>query len=205
MVLRPVQSGPDPRGGARAEDGDPRRWLSQRGPCTGGVTRPDQLETHEAWGQFPGEYRMLRSGCRCSWIRSSWQSWAAIHGPFLHARRDRLADAGGRNDVNELDFYHWISETSRSGAIWRTSHHCGTSRPGCPGPALPWRPHPQPARCGLDGGRPAGSVPDGRPAEHRDWAAAPGPGGVPEQAFQQLVDGVWMKTTSPLYLGAQKA
>ncbi len=167
-----------------------------------GVQRPDQLETHEAWGQFMAEYRVLEERIQIlveKIILENRRRPFTSHF-FTHDEVASPTPVAG-NDANELDFYHWISEYLRKRSdLGEKPIIVGQVVAGSKG-------HRQ---LGVRIRSPRGVdlMEVGLP-QHFQTGGLPNtavariplePDAVPEQEFNRLVDEIWMKTTSRLHL-----
>ncbi|MBN2508044.1 MAG: hypothetical protein JXQ71_15260 [Verrucomicrobia bacterium] len=168
-----------------------------------GVARPDQLETHEAWGQFIAEYRALAERVHVlveKIVVANRRRPFTAHF-FTHDEIASPTPLAG-DDANELDFYHWISEhlTQRGdlankpvivGQIVRDARGrrwLGVRIRSPQGVDL------------MDAGLPETFHSGGLP--NTAVARLPlEPGASAEQSFAALVDAIWRKTTSALHLG----
>jgi hypothetical protein len=168
-----------------------------------GVERPDQLETNAAWGQFMAEYKVLEERVQVlveKIVLENRRRPFTAHF-FTHAEVASPSSIIG-NELKELDFYPWISEhlTQRAdlaekpiivgqviqdpkgrrhlGVRIRSPREVNLMETGLP-------------RVFTTGGL-------ANTAVARIPIASRVP---PSQMFDELVEEIWMKTTSPLPLG----
>jgi glutamate dehydrogenase/leucine dehydrogenase len=169
-----------------------------------GVTRPDQLETHQAWGQFLAQYRTLDERVQVlveKIILENRRRPFTSHF-FTHEEIASPTPLAG-SQANELDFYHWISEhlTTRGDLggkpiiVGQVVHDTKANR------SLGVRIRSPRGVELMEVGLPECFKTGGLP----NTAIARIPlelSSQPEDQFHQLVDEIWRKTTSPLYLGS---
>lgn len=169
-----------------------------------GVTHPDQIGTNPAWGQFMAEYRLLDERVQVlveKIVLENRRRPLTSHF-FSHDEVISPTPVAG-NEANELDFYHWISEyLSRRGNLSEKPIIVGQlvrdeAGESCLGVRIR-----SPRGVDLmEAGLPAAFTTGGLP--NTAIARIPLPANAsPEAEFHKLVDEIWMKTTSSLYLGS---
>ena len=164
-----------------------------------GVERPDQLETHEAWGQFMAEYRILdeRVQVLVEKINLENRRRPFTSHFFTHEEVASPTPVAG-NAANELSFYHWISEHLTQygdlaekpiivGQVVADSRGCrylGVRIRGPRGVDL--------MEVGLPDHFKTGGLPNTAVASIPLSSES-----LPDQEFHRWVDEIWMKTTGP--------
>ncbi len=167
-----------------------------------GVHRPDQLETNEAWGQFIAEYRLLDERVQVlveKIVLENRRRPFTSHFFTLDEVASPTPVAG--NEANELDFYHWISEhLTRRGDLGDKSILVGQVVTDMRGRRYLGVRIRSPRSVDLmEVGLPKCFVTGGLP--NTALARIPLPEGAePHQVFEELVDEIWQRTTSPLHL-----
>jgi hypothetical protein len=169
-----------------------------------GVLHPDRLETNESWEKFMAEYRALEERVQVlveKIVLENRRRPITSHF-FSHDETHSPTPIAG-NALNELDFYHWISEhLTKRGTLAEKpiivgqvvqdfeGRQCLGIRIRSPrGVELMEAGLPE---CFTTGGLPNTAV-----------ARIPVDKSItPEQQFYQLVDHIWIKTTHPIYLSA---
>ena len=171
-----------------------------------GVVRPDLLETNEVWRQFMAEYHTLNERVQLLVekivVENRRRPFTAHY--FTHDEVASPTPLAG-NELNELDFYHWISELlTQRGNLGEKPILVGQlvqdeKRRPCLGIRIRSPRGVDLMEVGLPRCFKTAGLPN--TAITRIPIAAPG---SPEKAFQKLVDAIWMKTTSPMYLGVSR-
>jgi len=172
-----------------------------------GVTRPDQLHTNEAWERFMAEYNNLNERIQVLVDKIVLENRGRPFTAHFFAP-DELASptplAGDRKQ--NLDFYHWISELlTRHGDLAERPIIVGqVVRDSRGREALGVRIRSPRGIDLMEAGLPADFSSGGLP----NTAIARmelHPEINPEKQFHSLVDQIWSRTTSPLYIGAAQA
>lgn len=162
-----------------------------------GVDRPDQLETHEGWERCMAAYRLLKERVLVLVERIVLENRGGAFASHFFTQ-DEVASPTPitGNEHNELDFYHWISEHLTQRGDWREKPiivgQVVTDFRGCRCLGVRIR-----SPRGVDlmtAGLPeyftTGGLPNTAiariPLESTE---------APQQAFQNIVDKIWMKTT----------
>ncbi len=166
-----------------------------------GIARPDQLSTHQAWRGFMAEFRTLDERVQVlveKILLENRRKPYTAH--FFTADEVASPTRIAGNAANELDLYPWISERLTKygnladkpiivGQVVRDlkgSRFLGVRIRSPRGVEL------------MEVGLPADFETGGLP--HTAVARLPlDPVAPPRQVFEELVDQIWMKTTSPLY------
>ncbi len=166
-----------------------------------GVTRPDRLETHDAWGRFMAEYRVLDERVQVlveKIVIENRRRPFTAHFFASHEVESPTPVAG--DESNQLDFYHWISEhLTRRGDLTEKPIIVGQAIEESTGSRQLGVRIRSPRGVDLmDVGLPEAFHTGGLPNTAVARIPLP-PGCSPEEEFQGLVDDIWMKTTSPLY------
>ena len=172
-----------------------------------GVRRPDQLETNEPWGQFIAEYRLLDERVHVLVEKIVLEN---RHRPFTSHffTPDEVASptpvAG--NAANELDFYHWISELlTQRGDLGDKAILVGQIVVDTRGRRRLGVRIRSPRSVDLmEVGLPESFVTGGLP--NTAIARLPLPEDrEPQEIFDELVDQIWLRTTSPLHRAAARS
>lgn len=169
-----------------------------------GVVHPDRLETNESWEQFMAEYRSLEERVQVlveKIVLENRRRPFTTH--FFSHDEVRSPTPITGNALNELDFYHWISEQlTRRGNLAEKPIIMGQvvqdfAGRRCLGVRIRSPRGVELMEAGLPDCFTTGGLPNTAVARIPLDAATP-----PEQQFYQLVDQIWMKTTHPIYFGA---
>ena len=196
VVLHPVQSGPHPRGGAGHAVVTRAGGFHTPSRRSIGVPRPDQLETHEAWGQFMAEYRLLDERVQVLVEKIVLENRRRPFTAHFFTRDEVASPTPGRGQRRQRTGFLPLDLRAphAAGRSGRKTHHRRPGRRRTPADSRQFgRAHPQPARRGLDGGRPAGCFKTGG-LPNTAMARIPLPPNLPpRKQFHQLVDEIWMK------------
>jgi len=162
-----------------------------------GIERPEQLETHESWQRFLAEYRTLNERVQILTERIVSENRGRPYTAhfFTHDEVASPTPVSG-DDRNELDFYHWISEVlirrgdlAERPIIVAQVVHDSENRE-CLGVRIRSPRGVNLMAAGLPGAFTSGGLP------HTAIARLPLDGKAsPQQAFFDLVDRIWPKTT----------
>ncbi len=163
-----------------------------------GVDRPDQLETHEAWGRCMAAYCVLRERVLVLVDKITLENRGRAYASHFFTPDEVVSPTPiVGNEDNELDFYHWISEHLTQRGDWSekpiivgqvVTDFCGRR---CLGVRIRSPRGVDLMKAGLPAYFATGGLPNtaiGRiPLESTQ---------VPQQVFQHIVDEIWMKTTA---------
>jgi glutamate dehydrogenase/leucine dehydrogenase len=162
-----------------------------------GVVRPDQLETHEVWERCMAAYRILKERVLVLVERIVLENRGRAFASHFFTQ-DEVASptpiAGNEN--NELDFYHWISEHLTQRGDWSGKPiivgQVVTDFRGrrCVGVRIRSPRGVDLMKTGLPEYFTTGGLPNTAIARIPLESAQ-----APQQAFQNIVDEIWMKTT----------
>ncbi|HEY5910181.1 MAG TPA: hypothetical protein VJA21_06205, partial [Verrucomicrobiae bacterium] len=164
-----------------------------------GVSRPDQLETNEAWGRFMAAHMHLEERVQVlveKIILENRRKPLTVHF-FTHDETASPTALAG-NARSELELYHWISERlTRHGDLAEQPIIVGQMLHDAEGAAFLGVRIRSPRgvelmKAGLPERFESGGLP------HTAVAKIPlADGAQPKQVFEDLVDRIWMKTTAP--------
>ncbi|HWQ90737.1 MAG TPA: hypothetical protein VN673_03620, partial [Clostridia bacterium] len=167
-----------------------------------GVTRPEQLETNDAWKQFMIEARLLHERIQVLEDKIVVENRSRPYTAHFFTPEEVASPTPvAGNSSNELDLYPWISEhLTRRGLgekpiivgqlVQEDGRACLGVRIRSPrGVDL------------MEAGLPAGFMTGGLPNTAIARVLLP-PNASAEVEFQKLVDAIWQKTTNPIYHAA---
>jgi glutamate dehydrogenase/leucine dehydrogenase len=162
-----------------------------------GVDRPDQLETHEVWEQCMAAYRILHERVMVLVERITLENRGRAFASHFFTPDEVISPTPiAGNENNELDFYHWISEhLTQRGDWWEKPIIVGqvvTDSRGrrCLGVRIRSPRGVDLMKAGLPDCFTTGGLPNTAIARVPLESTQ-----APQQAFQHIVDDIWMKTT----------
>lgn len=163
-----------------------------------GITRPDQLETNEAWGRFVAAYKLMEERVQVlveKIILENRRKPLTLH--FFTDDEVAWPRALAGNGRNQLDLYHWISERlTRHGdladkpiIVGQVIQHRDES---CLGVRIRSPRGVDLMQAGLPSWFESGGLPNTAVARIPLVEAT-----SPKQVFESLVDEIWARTAGP--------
>jgi len=171
-----------------------------------GVTRPDQLDTHDTWERFMAHFRVLDERVQVLVEKIVVENRRRPFTAHFFSREEVASPATTDGaEQPDLNLYHWISEhLTRRGDLGE--------KPIIVGQVIERRGEASHLGVRIRSPRGVDLMEVGLPPEFKTGglpntavAVIPlAPEASPEQVFHDLVDAIWMKTTSPLYFASPR-